>query len=344
MNIHFFTPPPAQRAGGLDAAIQNLRSALESSGFSVDATLPDSLEGEDVAHLHGLWQPAHAPVARACRQRGIPYVVSPHGMLEPWAWRHKWWKKWPYFQLVERAQLRGASTLLATSELEARRIRQLLPGARVESVPLGMTGDAGPDYDRARAELGWSADQRTLLFLSRIHVKKGLDLLLQALAETEIPSRERTRLVIVGGGKPRYVAKLHSLARDLQPRLPRIEWVGEVWGADRWKYFQAANLFCLPTHSENFGLAVLEACQVGTPTLTTSGTPWREWLGGGRGYIADATVASLKDALSRFFHAPAPTNAERTQLAAWARENFSWAKLVPKYLAVYRAALVARPK
>lgn len=339
MNLHFFVPPPVQRAGGLEAAIQNLRSALENSGINVDAILPNKLAGQHLAHFHGLWQPAHASLARACRGRGIPYVVSPHGMLEPWAWRHKWWKKWPYFQLIERAHLRGAATLFATSELEAARLRQLLPFARVETVPLGMTSDKGPDYHRTRAELGWGADQRVLLFLSRLHVKKGLDLLLQALAEIELPARERTRLVIVGGGEPRYVAKLHALARELVPRLPAVEWVGEVWGADRWKYFQGADLFCLPTHSENFGLAVLEACQVGTPVLTTRGTPWKDWLGEGRGYIADATVPSLKDALSRFFGTPVSTLAQRTELAAWAREHFSWTKLVPRYLAIYRAVL-----
>lgn len=342
MNIHFFAPPPAQRAGGLDAAIQNLRDALENAGARIDGHLPEKLGGEDLAHFHGLWQPSHASLARACRRRGIPHVISPHGMLEPWAWRHKWWKKWPYFQLIERANLRGASTVLATSELEAARIRQLLPGLAVESVPLGMTSDAGPDYDRARTEFGWGADQRVLLFLSRLHVKKGLDLLLQALAEIDIPARERTRLVIVGGGEPRYVAKLHTLARDLAPRLPKVEWAGEVWGGDRWKYFQAADLFCLPTHSENFGLAVLEACQVGTPVLTTRGTPWKEWLREDRGYIADATVPSLKNALSQFFVSPVAQSAERMQLAGWAREHFSWKTLAPQYLAIYRAALGVR--
>jgi glycosyltransferase involved in cell wall biosynthesis len=145
--------------------------------------------------------------------------------------------------------------------------------------------------------------------------------------------------VIVGGGDPGYVGKLRALARDLGARLPQVEWVGEVWGEDRWKYFQGADLFCLPTHSENFGLAVLEACQVGTPVLTTTGTPWKDWLGGGRGYIAAATAASLRDALSHFFATPVSRDVGRTELATWARENFSWTKLAPRYLAIYHAAL-----
>src|SRR5689334_14556329 len=98
MNVHFFQPPPEQLTGGLDAAITSLREALTRIGVAVDDALP---EHAGVAHFHGLWQPAHARFARECRRRGVPYVVSPHGMLEPWAWRHKWWKKWPYFHLVE---------------------------------------------------------------------------------------------------------------------------------------------------------------------------------------------------------------------------------------------------
>lgn len=337
MTVHFFTPPAAQRIGGLDAAIDALRAALVQRGIAVGDALPAIDGGEDVMHFHGLWQPAHVRLSAACRKRGLPYVISPHGMLEPWAWRHKRWKKWPYFHLVEKRHLRGAAALLATSEMEAQRLRRMLPGVRVEALPLGMTSDAGPNYEAARADLGWRADERVLLFLSRLHVKKGLDLLLRALTETATPPG--TRLVIVGGGEPAYVAELQALAARLASRLPRVDWIGEVWGEARWRYFQGADLFCLPTHSENFGLAVLEACQVGTPALTTRATPWGEWLGGGRGGICDATIGSVQGALERCFAKAPATAEERARVAAWAREAFSWSALAPRYAALYRDVL-----
>src|SRR5262249_29420663 len=134
---------------------------------------------------HGLWQPGFARVSRMCRQLDIPYVVSPHGMLEPWERHHKFWKKWPWFQLVERHHLSGAAKLLTTGEREAKNLQALFPGKACVTLPLGLPADRRPDYEGARRALGWSDTEKVLLFLSRIHPKKGLNLLLEAL--TEIP-------------------------------------------------------------------------------------------------------------------------------------------------------------
>ncbi|MEP6671914.1 MAG: glycosyltransferase, partial [Chthoniobacter sp.] len=263
MKLVFCVPPAEQRIGGLDSAIQSLRRALTHSGIPVADALPSEPDSETLVHFHGLWQPAHDRLAKQCVARGIPYVVSPHGMLEPWAWRHKWWKKWPYFHLVEKAHLTRARALLATADPEARRLEKFVLRQRIETLPLGLTGQAQPDYEAARQRLSWKPEEHVLLFLSRIHVKKGLDLLLEALATTSLP--KDVRLVIVGDGEPSYVRSLQHFAREHAATLPPIEWAGAVWSDARWPYFQGADLFCLPTHSENFGLAVLEACQVGTP-------------------------------------------------------------------------------
>lgn len=336
MKILFFTPPAEQRIGGLDAAIDGLRGALERRGIAVGDELPDDAAG-CVAHFHGLWQPRHARLARVCRARGIPCVVSPHGMLEPWAWRHKRWKKWPYFHLVEKRRLMRAQALLATAPQEAERLRGFVPGQRIETLPLGLTGDAKPDYQRARAQLGWAEDERVLLFLSRIHVKKGLDLLLAALASLELSGP--ARLVIVGDGEPDYVAQLRRFAEENVRALPRIDWVGAVWGGERWKYFQGADLFCLPTHSENFGLAVLEACQVGTPVLTTLETPWAGALAGGRGFICRPCADDVRRELARFFSSERRSPEARAALAEWAWAHFHWDALAERYVDFYRSLL-----
>ena len=333
MKVIFFIPPADQRQGGLDAAIDGLRGALEGRGVRVGEDLPDD-SSNCVVHFHGLWQPRHARFARECRSRGIPYVVSPHGMLEPWAWNHKRWKKWPYFHLVERRHLALAHALLATAPQEANRLRGFISAQRVETLPLGMTSKAKPEYHRARTQLGWSDDERVLLFLSRIHAVKGLDLLLEALSSMNVPSP--TRLVIVGDGETGYVWKLRQLALERLPLLPRIDWIGPVWGEERWKYFQGADLFCLPTHSENFGLAVLEACQVGTPVLTTVETPWAEALAGSRGFICKPSVEAIRCELQRFFSLDRWSDTERAALGEWAAENFHWDVLARRYVEFYR--------
>jgi len=333
--IYFYQPAAEKRAGGLDAAIHDLRRAVEKSGCNVktNAALPPA--GSDaVVHFHGLWQFAHTRLSRECVKRGLPSVVSPHGMLEPWAWKHKGWKKRPYFWLFERGHLSRVSALLATSEEEASHLRRFFPEQKIEVIPLGLTGDARPDYEKARAALDWR-EEWVLLYLSRIHPKKGLDLLLEALAELKAVIPPETRLVVVGGGEAGYLRRLHDYCAKHRALLPRIDWIGPVWGEERWKYFQGADLFCLPSHSENFGLAVLDACQVGTPVLTTNTTPWAASLGGGRGFITSPAVAGVREALERFFSTGRPGRAQRDALADWAWQQFHWDALARRYTQFY---------
>ena len=337
MKVVFCVPPPKQRVGGLDSAIQSLRRALTNLGLTIVDELSPGPSSDTLVHFHGIWQPAHARLAKRCLAAGIPYVVSPHGMLEPWAWRHKWWKKWPYFQLVEKSCLARARSLLATGEPEARRLQKLIPRQRIETLPLGLTSNTRPDYENARRQLGWEPGERILLFLSRIHVKKGLDLLLAALAAS--PPPKKIRLIIVGEGEPAYVRTLHRFVSEHAATLPPIEWVGAVWGEARWPYFQGADLFCLPTHSENFGLAVLEACQVGTPALTTTGTPWVDQLSAGLGFIAEPNVESVHRLLTVFLQQPRWDVAKRAALAGWAHASYDWENLAPRYAAYYESIL-----
>jgi glycosyltransferase involved in cell wall biosynthesis len=330
-------PPPAQREGGLDAAIRGLCGALNEAGVDVWEELPGRLERGSIVHMHGLWQRPYLAAARQCRAQGVPYVVSPHGMLEPWALRHKGWKKWPYFHLVEKRLLAGAGVVLATAEQEAERLRARLPNQRVEPIPLGLTGDAEPEYHAARARLGWLEGEKVLLFLSRLHVKKGLELLLEALEQ--LPTRAGLRLVVVGQGEAGYVEGLQKRASGRAAHLPKIDWVGPVWGEGRWAYFQGADLFCLPSYSENFGLAVLEALQVGTPVLTTHTTPWGAALAEPSGFICNPEVASVAAALRRALGGPAIADLDRQALAAWTREHYGWKHLAERYKELYESLI-----
>ena len=344
MKVHFHEPPPAQRMGGLDAAIRGMQEALEYLGHEVLVNPSTEAEPPNVAHFHGLWQPAFRSAARHYQSGRVPFVVSPHGMLEPWAWRHKLWKKFPYWHLVEKAWIRNALAVLATAPGEAQRLRRFLPNARVEVLPLGLTGDAIPDYGPARQKLGWGPNSTVLLFLSRIHEKKGLDLLLAALAGMDsLPPA--CKLVIVGPSEqPEYAARCRAFAEANEKHLPRVEWIGPAWADARWPYLQGADLFCLPTHSENFGLVVLEASQVGTPTLTTTGTPWADVLPKRGGFIAEPSVASLRAELERFFARGRANADERTQMANWARQNYTWDVLGPQYASLYERIAQSRAR
>ncbi len=341
MQIVHYRPPSDKGKGGLNAAIDSLLSELDRSGCSVTTvqepgTAPDCKA--DLHHFHGLWIPWHSQIAKQLHAAQIPYMVSPHGMLEPWAWRHKLWKKLPYFLLREHRYLAQAKYLIATAPPEAANLQQRFPQQCIKTIPLGLTDTKQPSYAQARSALGIDDSKSTLLYFSRLHEKKGADLLLKAVAQMNIKSF--CRLIIVGDGEPYYVSRLHDFAEANSHRLPEITWVGPVWDEKKWLYLQAADLFCLPTHSENFGLAVLEALQVGTRILTTHGTPWPQLITDqSAAFFVKPEIEAIQQGIMKFLRNRSWTEEQRRQLATWTHDKFSWPRIIDDYQQVCRAAM-----
>ena len=125
MRIRFVTPPVVKQAGGIENAVKGLREALQRQGLEVMHG-GDPGDADAVHHIHGLWDLSHSRLAVRLRKFERPYVVSPHGMLEPWAFRHRRWKKLPYFWLAERRFLMGAKALFVTSSMEACHLERVI--------------------------------------------------------------------------------------------------------------------------------------------------------------------------------------------------------------------------
>lgn len=339
-HVLFAEPPPEEAKGGIDLAMETIEMYLDRKGgrLTRKATLDDvkAASGSCIVHFHGLWQLDHSWMSRWCRANDVPYVVSPHGMLEPWAWRHKRWKKWPYYKLLEQFHLRGAAHVLATSPQEADNLEPFVPEKSIRTISLAITEDVGPDYEAARTRWGWGTDEDVLVYLSRLSEKKGMHLLLKSLASLPAEQTEGLRLVVVGDGPDGYRERLRRIEETYADALPPIDWEGPVWGDEKWTYLQGADLFCLPTHSENFGLVVLEACQVGTPVLTTTGTPWGFLDGWGGGLIAEPETSSLQSALDRYTTSFSWSTEDREQLASRTRDRFSLSTVGAQYVEMYR--------
>ena len=272
--------------------------------------------------------------ARQLKRAGLPYVVSPHGMLEPWAFRHRGWKKRPFFSLLGKPMLEAAEAVMVTSQMEADNVQRLMRPKQIEVLPLGCRDPQTVDYAEARRKLDWKDGERVLVFLSRIDEKKGLDLLLHGLGKAQV---EGVRLVVVGGGEAGYVESLKALGSELNLA---VDWVGPVWGEGRWPYLQGADGFCLTTHSENFGIAVLEALHVGTPVLTTEGTPWKEYRDRDGVWICEAEVGSISSVLRNLLaDADAWDGTRREALSNWAEEGFAWPALAGRYKNFYEGIL-----
>lgn len=344
MHVIFCELSPHLREGGLEKAASDLATCLRRQGCTIERlthlprTKVSSLPKDTIVHFHGLWSPAHTRASARLKANNIPALLSPHGMLEPWSWKHKRWKKLPYYWLCERHHMLRCRALVATGEQEAERCRKFAPGAPAHTISLGIDETIYPDYFAARTKLGWKPHERVMLYLSRIHPKKGLDMLLHALSLADFSENNPVRLVIVGSGSNDYVSLCRQLAiKATRPGLT-IEWKDGIWGEERWPYLQGADLTCLPTHSENFGYVVLESVLVGTPVLTTTGTPWSLLRDQGS-FICEPDTASIAEALADFLARERPDSQQRDALSSWTRKRYHWDQLAPAYIRLYQSIL-----
>jgi glycosyltransferase involved in cell wall biosynthesis len=224
----------------------------------------------DIVHLHTLWHPFNTLARKACKQFCRKYVLSPHGMLDPYSLGVKALRKQLYLALREGSNLRGASKLIFTTPLEEKLARASLGWLRSgEIVPLGA--DMPPSVSREKltatfeAQFPGLAGRRRLIFLGRIHEKKGLERILAVLPMIAA-IYPKVLLVVVGSGEPRYVARIQEAAHR-KGLGPYVLFTGELQGAAKWSALAAAEAFLLPSHQENFAIAVAEAMHMGLPVV-----------------------------------------------------------------------------
>ncbi|MEO8044442.1 MAG: glycosyltransferase [Spartobacteria bacterium] len=246
----------------------------------------------DAVVVHGIWQYNSFGVWRALHKTETPYFVFPHGMLDPWFNRTyplKHLKKLLYWPWAEYRVLRDAKAVLFTSEEERRLARESFKRYRCREVVVNY-GTAAPEIDlkSAREEFLEAfptlREQKLLLFLGRLHVKKGCEELIRAFAALK---NFRQHLVLAGPcADEEYLRQLHRLTKELGCEN-RITFSGMLRGNLKWGAFAAAEAFILPSHQENFGIAVAEALACGTPVLISDQVNiWREIVQDGSG-LAD---------------------------------------------------------
>jgi glycosyltransferase involved in cell wall biosynthesis len=247
-------------------------------------------ENIEIIHLHGMWSPFLAIAALVAHINRIPYIISPHGCLEPWALSYKKIKKDIAMWTYQGMALRAASMFVATANQEAESIRRLGYRQPIAVIPNGVDVAllTKPDLQ---------ARPKTILFLSRVHPKKGLLDLVEAWCMCRQPG---WKIVIAGGDEGGYRQVVEALihAKGLQSDF---EFTGFVDGKRKQSCFDAATLFILPTYSENFGIAIAEALANELPVITTTGAPWRDlmthrcgwWVAPGVRGVTDALIAAM---------------------------------------------------
>lgn len=292
-----------------------------------------------IIHQHGIW-PAFSRVTLRWRERhGGPVVLSPHGMLEPAALSYSRCKKAIAGMAYERRNLAQASCLHATAEAELQSIRDFGLRNPVAVIPIGVPDAwvaSEGDGPRFRASYGVPPGPPLLLYLSRIHRKKGLLDLVQAIGRAG-RRLEGWSLVVAGPvDDGAYFAAVQEAIAE-HGLSSRVNVVGELRGQERRDVFAAAELMVLPTLSENFGLVVAEALGAGVPVITTRGAMAWKALGEERcGWWIPPGVQSLEEALVA---ATRLDDAERAEMGecgrALVRREYQMAPVAAKTLALY---------
>jgi glycosyltransferase involved in cell wall biosynthesis len=263
----------------------------------------------DALIAHGIWQYNSLAVSLASKETGIPYFVYPHGQLDPW-FKHEYplkhAKKWLYWPWGAYRVLRDAVAVFFTSERERLAARDSFWLYRASEVVVAYGIEDPPGYPREQAEAFFAAydglrDKRLVLFLSRIHNKKGCDLLIEGFAR--VADRDSSlHLVMAGPDQDGWRRRLEALART-RGLTDRITWTGMLTGDPKWGAYRAANAFILPSHSENFGIVVVEALSCGVPVLITDKVNiWAEIIEAGAGMVEEDTVSGTVALLDRWLN------------------------------------------
>jgi glycosyltransferase involved in cell wall biosynthesis len=312
------------------------------TGYGYRQGLPGCIRAmaqqHDAVIIHGIWQYHAFATWRALHGSGIPYFVYPHGMLDPWFKRtypFKHLKKWAFWPWADYRVLRDATAVLFTTEQERLLARQSfwLYRANERVVGYGTSappGDAVPQRELFLARFPQLQGQRVLLFLSRIHPKKGVDLLIEAFAAVAHLD-PLLQLVIAGPDQVGLQATLQNRAVELG--IPdRITWTGMLTGDLKWGAYRCSELFCLPSHQENFGIVVAEALACALPVAIAEPVNISsEVAAAGVGLVHPDSVVGTTTALLQWLEMPPQKRAAMGERAASLfHERFDF-KVTSKY-------------
>lgn len=224
----------------------------------------------DVIQLQSMWDLRYHIVAKTARKHRIPYIITPRGMLEPWCLSQKKWKKKLAMALYQMKDIKRSACVFTTAEMEALHVRDLGVDVPMVVLPNGIETDSYP------CRISKDKVKKQILFLSRIHIKKGIELLIDAFDRIikKNADMDDWTVAIVGNGEEEYIRELKRKVEGLNLR-DKVKILAPVFGDAKVKLYQESSIFCLPSYSENFGMVIAEAMSCGVPCITTNGTPWQ---------------------------------------------------------------------
>ena len=311
----------------------NIRAIREFAfSKSFKRWIDQNLDQFDLVHVHAIFSFSSTYAMLCARRKGVPYVVRPIGQLEQWAIEQSKLRKQLYLWIIERKNLSNASMIHCTAQSEKQQALKVLNHEGMKVIPLGLPlpeiiGDA---RTKLIEKYSLKAQDKIILFLARLHPKKGLELLFEALSTID----SGWQLLIVGDGDSDYVEKLHHLVKQ-NALSSKVRFTGFLDGVDKNLALQGADLYALTSYSENFGISVLEALASDTPVMISSGVALsKEVAELNLGKVCECNVKSISDSLNEML---SESSFESGRSAV--EQYFSWNSVSRQLIDKYREIL-----
>jgi glycosyltransferase involved in cell wall biosynthesis len=305
-----------------------LRDRQLSQRFS---SLAQTMDG---VHIHGLWDQSTQIGASVARSKKLPYVISAHGMLEPWALNNKKWKKWIYSALIERSNVSNANCLHALTHAEANNYRQYCRAGTVAVIPNGVEVPEDISPSPFFSQYPQLRGKRIVLFLGRIHFKKGLDILVKAWRKIAL-NHPDAHLVLAGPDSEDSRFSVAAMIGDDELE-ERVTFTGMLQDSLKWSAFAAAECFVLPSYSEGLSIAALEAMGAGVPVILSDRCNLPEVAQHKAGWIIPANENSLRTAIEELLENSSTANRAIGQRGrALVQERYTWKRVAFQMSEVY---------
>lgn len=291
----------------------------------ISSTLQGLIADADIVHIHAIWEQIHHEAAKIAYRRQVPYIIRPCGMLDPWSLTQGWLKKRLYLAWRLRTHLNRAAAIHFTSRTERELTKPLgLTNASSIVEPNGVDLSEfldSPKTGAFRVRHPQVGDRPLVLFLSRLHRKKGLDLLIPAFAKARTGNAV---LVIAGPDSDGYRSHVETMVKQANLNN-QVVFTGMLQGLDRVAALYDADLFVLPSYQENFGIVVIEALAAGTPVLISDCVNIHDQItAAGVGGVVPTNVDALAEAISRWIGDETLRHKAAIAAQPFVREHYDW--------------------
>lgn len=313
----------------------DIEMKIFSPAISIKELEQEVISGDyDLIHCQNLWAPLYHKMAKIARKHHIPYMMTPRGCLEPWAYQGqgllKNLKKRVAMLLYQKRDLQKSVCILATSTMEAENLRALGINTPIAVIPNGI------DISEYRCR-SWDFRKyvkKQIVFLSRIHEKKGIEFLIDAWSELKARYPD-WNVVIAGNGEEAYIDHLKGMIAK-QGLSDCMKIIPPVYGEAKHQLYCESSLFILPSYSENFGMVIAEAMSCGVPVITTNGTPWQELNEKQLGWCIELSLENVANAISEAINLGQDKLFEMgQQCSEYVRDTYQYTEVAAKNKAVY---------